>query len=80
MLANSGRVTVAHFNTGLTSTRTTLKVGPSLCVDLVIADRNYYEGDLETDKSAQDIKVAAIYFCVVMNFPTLPFFIFGHWI
>ena len=44
----------------------------------VMADRNHYEGDLETDKSAQNIKVAAIYFCVVMNFPTLPFFIFCH--
>ena len=40
----------------------------------VMTYRNYYEGDLETDKSAQNIKVAAIYFCVVMNFPTLPFF------
>ena len=54
--------------------------GGTLAVCRLMTYRNYYEGDLETDKSAQNIKVAAIYFCVVMNFPTLPFFIFGHWI
>ena len=34
--------------------------GGTLAVCRLMTYRNYYEGDLETDKSAQNIKVAAI--------------------